>query len=384
MFKISRYDNPETIRLRKYVTGTPLVLEGVVVETGRTPKEVVWTRNKAKLYRYRPEKEKKSPVPILIVYAHILKPYILDLLPGNSFVEHLLAEGYDVYLLDWGIPGPEDKNLSFENYVLDYLPEAVERVLESSSAEEYTLLGHCMGGTISATYASLFPENLKNLVLLASPTDFAPGNPGLLGLWTLFSRNSEGFFDPDLLVETFGNIPEDLLKRLLSAGTSTAKPLADQYAAWFCATLHSFLPEVAVESWLAVSKWVDDGTPFPGEAFRQWVRDFYQKNKLVKGEIKLRGQRVDLSNIDMPLLNIAGAKDIICPLSQTEATMDLVRSEDKEHLILDAGHVGLMASPEAKETFWPRVENWMRTRSRRWAILNGCKHHLRASEDHPA
>ena len=108
---------------------------------------------------------------------------------------------------------------------------------------------------------------------------------------------------------------------------------------------------------------MDDGTPFPGEAFRQWVRDFYQQNKLVKGEIELRGRRVDLSSIRASLLNIAGAKDIICPLSQTEATMRLVGSRDKEHLILDAGHVGLMASPEAKETFWPQIENWLETRS---------------------
>ena len=365
-FEIASYDNPESIRFRKYATGTHLVLQSVRLEPGRSPKEVVWTKEPAKLYRYGPEAEKKFPVPILIVYAHILKPYILDLVPGNSLVEHLLDAGYDVYLLEWGIPGPEDRFLSFENYVLDYLPEVVERVLEDSSAEDYTLLGHCIGGTLSAMYASLFPEKpLKNLLLLAAPIDFAPEGPGLMGLWTYFSRSSEAFFDPDLLVETFGNIPEDLLERLVSAGTSTAKPLAEGYAAWFCATLRAFLPEVAVESWLAVSKWVDDGTPFPGEAFRQWIRDFYQRNKLIEGEIGLRGRRVDLSEIECSLLNIAGAKDIICPLSQTEATMELVGSRDKEHLILDAGHVGLMASPEAKESFWPQIRGWLEPRSKR-------------------
>lgn len=364
LFRISSYDNPEAIRFRKYVTGTPLVLEGAGVEAGRTFKETVWAKGPARLYRYEPGAQKEYPVPILIVYAHILKPYILDLVPGNSLVEHLSNEGYDVFLLDWGVPGPEDRSLSFENYVLDYLPEAVERVLEISSAEEYTLLGHCMGGTITAMYASLFPEKLKNLVLLAAPIDFAPEDPGLLGLWTLFSRNSEAFFDPDLLAETFGNIPEELPERLIGAGTFAARPLADQYAAWFRATLRAFLPGVAVESWLAVSRWVDDGTPFPGEAFRQWIRNFYQHNKLIEGGIRLRGRRVDLSNVTASLLNIAGAQDVICPLSQTEATMDLVGSEDKEHLILDAGHVGLLASPAAKETFWPRIENWLRTRSR--------------------
>jgi polyhydroxyalkanoate synthase len=362
-FEISRYDNPESIRFRKYTTGTHLVLEGAEVETSRTPKEVVWTKSPAKLYRYKPEKPKKYAIPILIVYAHILKPYILDLVPGNSFVEYLLAEGYDVYLLDWGVPGPEDKSLSFENYVLDYLPEAVECVLETSPAEECTLLGHCMGGTISAMYASLFPEKLKNLVLLAAPIDFAPEEPGLLGLWTYFSRSSEAFFDPDQLVEAFGNIPEDLLERLVSARTSATKPLAEGYAAWFDATLRGLLPQVSVNSWLAVSRWVDDGTPFPGDAFRQWVREYYQGNKLIKGEIELRDRRVNLSNLRSSLLNIAGAKDIICPLSQTEATMDLVGGQDKEHLTFDAGHVGLLASREARETFWPRIENWLVTRS---------------------
>jgi polyhydroxyalkanoate synthase subunit PhaC len=72
---------------------------------------------------------------------------------------------------------------------------------------------------------------------------------------------------------------------------------------------------------------------------------------------------VDLSNISASLLNVAGAKDVICPVSQTEATMELVGSEDKEHLIFDAGHVGLLASPAARQTFWPQMEAWLKTRS---------------------
>ncbi len=143
-----------------------------------------------------------------------------------------------------------------------------------------------------------------------------------------------------------------------------AKPLADRYAAWFCMTLRGFLPEVAVKSWLAVSRWVDDGTPFPGEAFRQWVRDFYQHNKLIKGEIELRGRRVNLSNIRCPVLNIAGKKDFICPPSQAEGGMDLIGSRDKEFLALDAGHIGLMTSPVAKNELWPRVRDWLEPRSR--------------------
>ena len=355
-FEIASYDNPETIRLRKFATGTHLALEALRPKRGRSPREAVWSKGPATLYRYRSDAEGLHRVPILLVYAHILKPYVLDLVPGNSFVEHLLAENFDTYLLDWGIPGPEDRGMSIENYVLDLLPEAVERLREESGTGEYTLFGYCMGGTLAAMYAALSPgASPRNLVLLATPVDFAPEEPGLAGLWTLWSRRSEWWFDPDLLVDASGNVPEDAHKRLVGAGTSAIRPAAELYAALAADTMP--------ESWLAISEWVDDGTPFPAQAFRQWVRDFYQRNRLAKGQLELRGRRVDLSGIEAPLLNIAGKKDVICPPSQSRPVMDLVGSRDKDFFVLDAGHVGLMASAEAKHRLWPRITDWLIPRS---------------------
>jgi polyhydroxyalkanoate synthase subunit PhaC len=361
------YDNPETIRFKKYATVLQLILQGTGIETGKTPKEVVWKGGKVRLYRCEPERPKRHSVPVLLVYALILRPYILDLVPGNSLVEYLVSDGFDVYLLDWGIPGDEDMNLLFEDYVLDYLPEAVESVLRSSHAGELTLFGYCQGGTMAAIYAALFPGGpLKNLVLLATPVDFAPEDPGLFGLWTVLT--SERYFDPNLLfdpdpmVETFGNVPGDLPGRLVEAGTSALKPLTD-YAGTYASLWERMKQGDSLNSLLAVSKWVDDGVPFPGEAFRQWIRDFYQQNKLAKGELELRGRRVELSNIVCPVLDIAGSKDFICPLSQARPTMDLVESEDKEMLVLDAGHVGLMAGPVAREKLWPRIGAWLGARS---------------------
>ena len=169
----------------KYSAGMKVLLEGAQADTGRTPKELIWTKNKAKLYRYQPSAEKKHPVPILMVYALINRPYVLDLLPGNSFIEYLTGQGFDVYLLDWGVPGDEDADLDFEHLILDYMPRAVKKVLRTSAADEYTLLGYCMGGTIAAIYAALFPgAPLGNLVLLTTPIDFAPDKTGLLGLLT--------------------------------------------------------------------------------------------------------------------------------------------------------------------------------------------------------
>ena len=359
-FEVSDYDNPETIRFRKYATGAHLLLEANPPETGRTPREVVWRRGKVRLYRYAPGREKEHPVPVMLVYALILRPYILDLVPHNSLVEHLLGEGFEVYMLDWGVPADEDKDLTFGHFVLDYLPEAVDNVLRSSREEELTLFGYCQGGTIAAMYAALFPnERVKNLVLLATPTDFAPGDPGLFGLWSVLTSDRyfgpNVLFDPDPVVEAFGNVPADLPGRIVGAATA---PFANYASLWEHVKHDRF-----AESFLAVSKWVDDGVPFPGEAFRQWIKDFYQKNKLAKGELELRGHRVELANIECPLLNIAGAKDFICPVSQARATTNFVGSEDKTFLVVEAGHAGLLGGQVAKEELWARITDWLEPRS---------------------
>src|SRR5713226_8668661 len=193
--------------LKKYRTGMQIILEGAKAETGQTPKEVIWTKNKAKLYRYEPAIEKRYPVPILLVYALINRPYVLDLVPGNSLVEYLVKQGFDVYLIDWGVPGDEDASLAFEHFVLDYLARAVKQVLRTSRAQQFTLLGYCLGGTMSAMYAALFPgKPLRNLVLLTAPIDFTPDETGLYGLWT-----SAKYLNPDRLVEAFGNVPGELI-----------------------------------------------------------------------------------------------------------------------------------------------------------------------------
>lgn len=340
--------------LKKYKTGIEIIVEGARVNTGQTPKEVIWTKNKAKLYHYIPVVEKVAPVPILLIYALINRPYVLDLMPGNSLVEFLVSKGFDVYMLDWGTPGDEDKNLSFEHYVLDYIPQAAKKVLKCAHAQEFTLLGYCMGGTMSAMYAALFPgKPLKNLILLTAPIDFTPENMGLFGVWT-----SEKYLNPDLLAEAYGNVPGELI----DVGNRMLKPVTN-YIGTYVTMWDRILQDKPMDTWLAMSKWVNDGVPFPGAAFRQWIREFYQQNKLVKGEIKLRGRTVNLANITCPVLSIAGTKDHICTVPQAEALMRLISSQDKEFYVINAGHVGLLTGSDAKKTLWPKILNWLQPRS---------------------
>jgi polyhydroxyalkanoate synthase len=375
---LSDFDGPETIRLRKYATGTHVLLEEIGVETEATPREVVWTKNKARLYRYRRTggaTGKRRPVPVLLIYGFVLKPYIFDLVPGNSLVEYLVKEDFDVYLLDFGTPGAEDAGLSIDELVLDHVHGAVQKVLETSGAGKISLFGHSQGGTLCAMYASLFPSGpLKNLVLISTPTEFAPRNPGSLGLWTLSSRNGGAFFDPATVPRFFGNLPTDLASRLINSATSLQATAVSMAARPFGRGLSVYDPalrevrewaerDVSVRSWLAVSKWVDDAAPFPGETFRRWVGDFYQRDKLVKGKMELRGRRAGLANIRCAVLNVSGKWDHAVPPSQTEATTTLARSSDKEYVSMNAGHVGMLVGPGAKGSLWPRVREWLAPRS---------------------
>jgi len=335
--------------LDKYSQGLRIILEGAQAETGQTPKEVIWTKNKAKLYHYEPYAEKKYKTPILLIYALINKPYVLDLTPGNSFVEYLCREGFDVYLLDWGVPGDEDKDIDFENYVLDYIPRAVKKVLRNSGVDQLTLFGYCMGGTMVACYASLYPETVKNLVLLTAPLSFPRDKIGLYDQFT-----SEENLDVDLLAEAFGNVPGEFI----DTGNRLLKPVTN-YVGTYVNMWERIFEEKPMENWLAMNKWVNDGPPFPGEAYKTWIKDFYREDKLAKGEFYLRGRKIDLKNITMPLLNIAGKKDHICTLAQAEPTMEMVGSEDKELFVLDAGHVGLLTGRGAKKGLWPKASAWI-------------------------
>lgn len=336
----------------KYKERMQISPSDVDIQTGQTPKEVIWTKNKARLYHYVPVCEKRFPIPLLFIYALINRFYVLDLVPGNSLVEYLVSQGFDVYLLDWGIPGEEDKHLSFEQYILDYIARAVKKVLGHAHAEECSILGYCMGGTMSTIYAALFPDSsLRNLILLTTPIDFTPEHTGLYGIWL-----NEKCFNPDFLVDAFSNIPGELI----NSGNLVFKIIANYGGVRATKRPHG----KPTETLLAMNKWVNDGVPFAGEAFRQWICDFYQQNNLVKGKISLRGRCVDLSHITCSVLNIAGKKDHICTLPQTEATMRLISSQDKEFFVVDAGHVGLLIGSDAKKKLFPKLCTWLEARSR--------------------
>jgi len=318
---------------------------------GTTPKDVVWTHRKTTLYRYRSTRRTHA-LPVLLVFALINRPEIFDLRAGHSFVEFLLEEGYDVFLLDWGVPGDEDADMGLDSYVCDELPWGIRETLRASGQEELTLLGWCIGGTLVAMYGALEPGGpARNLLLLTTPVDTTGS---LYTSWV--ARDS---FDADFVAEVLPSIP--------GAGIDFANKLMKPVTSWW--TTNRRLWQNVLEgtsrreAHQAMARWVADNPPFPGRAYREWITWMYKENRLVSGRLRLRGRRVDLRRIEQNLLVVTAGADHIAPRPGTLPLLDLVTSEDVTHLDRPGGHIGLMAGSHARDEIWPNIAEWLEERS---------------------
>ena len=322
----------------------------------QTPKRLIWTLNKAKLYRYIPRvpDEQRHHIPLLLVFAVMNRPYVLDLRPGHSFVEYMLDHGYDVYLLDWGIPGLEDRELKYDDYTLEYLPRVIRKLKSVTHSNEFSMLGWCLGALISTLYASLRPDDgLKNLVLLTAPLDFSNKEAGGFSRWV-----NHPAFDPDRIVEAFGNVPGEMI----DAGAKMLKPV-ENYVSNYVNLWENIDDAGRVEAWHAMNTWVRDLIPMSGASYRQLITEFYKENRLIEGTLEIRGEHVDLGKLKANLFNVIAEADHITPPCQSEGVMDLVGSQDKEVFRVRGGHIGIMAGRGAEKSTWPHIDTWLAARS---------------------
>jgi polyhydroxyalkanoate synthase len=345
----------------KFIKGMEILLEHSDISVGTTPSEIIYTEDDMKLIHYLPVVEKPYPVPVLIVYAFVNRYYILDLQPDKSVVKKLLDEGLDLYIIDWGHPSGADRYLTLGDYVNGYINDSVDLISKRSGPDKITLFGVCQGGTLSAMYASLYPEKVKNLVTLATPVNFDT-DKGLLHIW---AKN----LDVDKLVDFYGIVPGDLL----NAGFLLTDPfrlMIDKYVGLFerigfesdneeCKLRN----EETVRNFLRMEKWIFDSPDQAGEAFRQFIKDCYQKNLLIKNKMELDGKKINLKNINMPLLNVMAETDHLVPNDASIPLNDAVSSSDKEMLVFPTGHIGIFVGGKSQKEVCPRIAAWLKPRS---------------------
>lgn len=322
-------------------------VEDVVIAP--TPKEEIFSQDRMTLYHYLPVKEDRLKAPLLISYALVNRQYMMDLQADRSLIQKLLDEGVEVYMIDWGYARPMDRFITMEDYIDGYINDCVDIVGKRHDLDRINLMGVCQGGTFSAIYASLHPEKVKNLVTMVAPFDFDTDD-GLLNIWAKS-------MDPDKMVDALGNIPGDFM----NLGFLMLKPfqlILDKYVGF----MENMDKKPVVENFLRMEKWIFDSPDQVGEAFRKFIKDLYQENRLVKGEFELGGRKVDLKNIDMPVLNIYAEQDHLVPPACSMPLMDHISSKDKHLLSFPVGHIGMYVSSKSQKKLGPSIAQFLRER----------------------
>ena len=320
------------------------------IGVGETPNEVLAETRAYRLLHYQQMVSKTARTPILVVYALINRSYVLDLQSDKSWIRSLLSQGFDVYLIDWKTPTAADKYVSFDDYVNCYIDDCVDTVLKRNKVEKLTLHGYCMGGTMSTMYTALHQDRVRNLAVIAPVID---GQKDFTVIGNL-AKN----MDVDKMLQIIGNLQSEQLY----AFYLTLKPFKQGINKYWN-FLQNVDNEQFVGNFLRLEKWLYDTPPIAGETFRQWISDIYQKNLLVKNEMKLRDKIVDLSTIKVPLLNIIAEEDHLVSPECSAPLNDVVSSTDKRLMKFHTGHVGLIASLYSQNNVLPKVGQWLMARS---------------------
>jgi polyhydroxyalkanoate synthase len=319
------------------------------VDIATAPRETVWEDGKTKLFHFKREGKAKASTPVLIAYALVNRWEMMDLQPDRSFIRKLLEEGMDVYLIDWGYASRADRYKTMEDYLDGNINDCVDFIREKHGIEQINLLGVCQGGTYSLMYAALYPEKIKNLVTLVTPVDF-DNNEGLLFQW---SKD----MDVDAMVDGFGGI---IPGEYLNTGFDLLKPMSK-------ARKYQGLPDMMQDrdklmNFLRMEKWVADSPAQAGEAYRKFIKDCYQENKLIKGEMEIGGRKVNLKNVTMPVLTIYAKDDHIVPPATTKPVAKAIGSKDHELMEFPGGHIGVFVGSRSQKVLTPAVASWLTER----------------------
>lgn len=342
----------ESLRMQQKLAAGVETLRNVdEVEYGATAKQEVWRDGKVVLYRFIGEKAPTARIPLLISYALVNRPYMVDLQADRSIVKGLLARGEDVYVIDWGYPDRSDRYLTLEDYIERFLGGAVDHLRRESGLDAINLLGICQGGAFSLCYAALNPGKIKNLIAMVTPVDFhTPDN--MLSNWTQD-------IDADLFVDTLGNVPADLMNWCYL----TLKPWR-LFSQKYVGLVDILDDKKAVEDFLRMEKWIFDSPDQAGEAFRQFIKQFYQGNGFVNGGIDIGGKEVHLGMIEVPVLNIFAEQDHLVPPAASKALKGLIGTKDYTELSFRGGHIGIYVSGRAQKEVPDTIHQWLAQRAK--------------------
>jgi polyhydroxyalkanoate synthase len=325
------------------------------IEIGPTPKTAVYSEDKLTLYKYEPLTDETLDVPpVLITYALVNRPYMVDLQEDLSLVRNLLNLGLEVYLIDWGYPTRVDRYLTLDDYINGYIDNCVDVIRTRHGLDKINLLGICQGGVFSMCYSSLHPDKIQNLITMVAPVDFHVEPNRYTGLLNAWAKD----MDADLMVEALGNVPGDLM----NYGYLLLKPFSLSFQKYI-SMIDILDNEDKLVNFLRMEKWIFDSPDQAGEAWKQFIQDFYQNNKFIKGEVQIGEGTVDLKNLTMPVLNLYAERDHLVPPVSTQALGEYVGTDDYTVEGFPVGHIGMYVSSRVQKSLPPTIVEWLKART---------------------
>ena len=338
----------------RFLNGVDWLIRDPRQVVGRTPYDVIHRRDKLQVRRYQRgshDPPARFELPVLLIPPLMVKPFIFDLYPGRSMVSFLLARGFTVYLVDFGEPDEADAYVTFDNYVLDWLPEACAAVRTASGSGELSLLGYCMGGLFALMHTAVNRDSsVRNIVTIGAPLDVSK-----MGLFAWAAK--VGGEQIDFLTRRIGNVPGGLSSAVFRLLTPMKN--VTRYADLFM----NMWDREYVNGFDAMNQWVSQFIDYPQGAFLQFADDFMRQNKLVKGKMRFRGKVADLRRVRASLLVFAGASDRLAPRAAVQAALQAVSSPDATFRLAPGGHMGLFAGATAPQRVWQPIAEWLASRS---------------------
>ena len=316
---------------------------------GQSPRTLIWSDGRCELWRYDSARARLSP-PLLFVFSLVSRSFVMDLQPGNSFIEQLQGAGLDVFMLDWAPATDVDAEDRLEDYTDRYLPGAVRRTLEETGADSVNMLGYCSSGFVTLLYGARHPDApLRSMTNIAVPIDYSR--------WGLVTGLMKpGRFELDDVLDESGNVPPGALRAFfrLMQPTSDVK----RQAAW----LEHCWNDRYVATHRAMARWIDDHVPFPGGLARQLL-EMWRANAFVEDRVTLGGERVSLGDMRVPHLTVIADRDHLIPPEVAAPLADLIGSRTSDVLRSDAGHIGLVLGRSAAKVTVPAIIDFLRRMS---------------------
>jgi poly[(R)-3-hydroxyalkanoate] polymerase subunit PhaC len=309
-----------------------------------TPSRIAYEGGKLRLRHYAPVEPARS-TPILFVYALTKRAFILDLAPGRSVVESLARQGFHVYLTDWIAPASSDSSRGLDAYVNEDLLNAVHVIAAERETSQVSIIGYCLGALLGVIYTALHPRQVRNLVALTVPLEMS-ATPTLVPTW-LSAQTVE------LITTLYGNCPA-----WISSALTSARLMARM--ARFRAEIRG--DKECSQVFDRFLHWIDSDVPMAGQLFREVAIDIFAQNRLVRGELAVGGEPINLRRIVCPLLNVVASFDELVPPRACESLTQLVRSRDKATVVFPSSHLGAAAGLSAHERLWPAVGQWLAVR----------------------